>query len=610
MASKPSILLKLDSVNLNYGNIKVLRNVNYALNKSEIHAVIGEHGAGKSSLGEIISGLKKPNSGSINFDSEQFEFLTRKKAKENGIEMVQQDNLIMSHLTIAEYIFLNNVSKLNFLLNKIQIIKDIKKFFTKIKIDIDPTQSMDSLNLSDRVLIDLLAHLYPNPKLLILDEVLARLSIKNLNFILPILKEFKSNGSSILFISHRIDDIYNLADRVTIIKNGEVIVTDHLDNIDKITLIRLAYTQMLTDNRLAKSDGAFHELLKYNEAILTKLPINLFVIDRQNNFILINESAKNAFNFDDTFHNDLKLKNIEHIFEHSFFKKFEETINNRTEEFFYNIPLNLKNSETINTIRVLPIFDNSYFIGSIITIADITEQENLRKQIILSENFSSVGLLAAGVAHEINNPLDIIHYYLEYIRFNSDKKEIIDMIDSIEEETDAIAYIVDNLINFSGNKKDVLEEVDINDLISKLIKLIQYNANYNDINICFDKMDANIFVFANITEIKQAILNILKNSFDATLEGGDIHIETSIKKDNTNNIEIIISDSGLGIKPEIINSIFMPFYSTKSQDTDHMGLGLSISYNIVKKYNGNISVKKNHPKGCQFIITLPQVQTE
>jgi ABC-type branched-subunit amino acid transport system ATPase component/nitrogen-specific signal transduction histidine kinase len=606
-----SPVLTLDCVSLDSSHKRELKNLDLTLNESEIHAVIGEPGAGKSSLAKIISGFIKPNSGKIIFKRKQIKSLTPKKAKEFGIEIVQQHDPKKHHINIAEYVFLNNLSSSPFLLTKRRIIEDIKKYFSKIKLGINPAHSLNKINLSDRVLIEIITHVYSNPKLLILDETLAKLSNENLDFILPILKKMTADGMSILYITHRIDDIYNLAERVTIMRNGEIIVTDYLNNIDKITLIRMAYTQMSKEHRLAASDQAFHELLKYNEAVLTKLPVNLFVIDRHNHIKLINESARAVFNFSDKHQRNLKLKDIKDIFERSFYTEFfEKTIKNQEKKSFYNISLNLENNETINTIRVLPIFDNSYFIGSIITIEDTTEQENLRKQILLSENFSSVGLLAAGVAHEINNPLDIIHYYLEYIRLNTDKNKIIETIDNIQEEIDSIAYIVNNLINFSGNKKDVLEEIDINDLITKLIKLIQYDANYNNINIYFDKADAGIIILANTTEIKQAILNIMKNSFDAIMEGGDLHIKTSIKKGSTDLVEIIFSDSGPGIKTEIINNIFMPFYSTKNPDSEHIGLGLSISYNIIKKYNGNISVKNIHPKGCRFIIILPQIKND
>jgi len=127
------------------------------------------------------------------------------------------------------------------------------------------------------------------PKVLILDEALENLTTASLTKILPILKHLRDEGSVIVFITHRIDDIYEYADKVTIMRKGELLITDSAQNIDKINLIKLAYTQIPKEETLKNVSSEFYQLLKYNQAILEELPVNLIVTDRDHYIKLFNE---------------------------------------------------------------------------------------------------------------------------------------------------------------------------------------------------------------------------------------------------------------------------------------------------------------------------------
>jgi two-component system sensor histidine kinase AtoS len=463
---------------------------------------------------------------------------------------------------------------------------------------------LKNLNLSDKVLIDIIKHLYLNPELLILDEALEKLSNENLKKILLVLNDLKEKGLSILFITHRIDDIYNFADKVTIIQNGKILITDSIDNIDKISLIKLAYTHMLVEKE-NNSDENFYQALKYNEAILTDLPVNLVVIDKNYKIKLVNKYAKTFFVFKNKQYKDMSFREIIPKGNKKFFKLIQDAVTKKKQMTFYQIPLTLCNSKTINNIVVYPIFDVDILIGFIIIINDITKQEKLREQITLSENLASVGLLAAGVAHEINNPLDIMSYYLEHIRFNSRDKEIQDAVHNLYEEINSIAQIVSNLITFSDKKEMSKEKFNIISLINSLIGLIEHKAEKNNITIIMNSPQEALYIEANRNEIKQVFLNIVKNSFEAMTDGGILTITISgIHYNENSNLEIIIDDTGSGIKKTDIKDIFLPFYSTRYGSDKNSGLGLSISYRIIEKYNGLITVK-NKRKGCQFKIILP-----
>jgi signal transduction histidine kinase len=243
----------------------------------------------------------------------------------------------------------------------------------------------------------------------------------------------------------------------------------------------------------------------------------------------------------------------------------------------------------------------------VIGINNVVDAFKLQEQLILSEKLASVGLLAAGVAHEINNPLEIIYNYLRYIKHKFPDKELHKAINNIYEEISAIAGIVSNLHAFSDNKKRIDEEIALNELIRNMLTLIKHSAKHKQITIHFEPFDDEISIYANKNEIKQVILNLLKNSFEAMPAGGEISIKTTqIHKNGANFVQVTFTDTGPGIQLANPGDIFLPFYSTKKGQEDHLGLGLSVSYGIVTKYKGTISVKNLDSSGCQFIIDIPQ----
>ncbi len=237
----------------------------------------------------------------------------------------------------------------------------------------------------------------------------------------------------------------------------------------------------------------------------------------------------------------------------------------------------------------------------------MTEYDRLQKQVMLSEKLASVGLLAAGVAHEINNPLEIIYNSLTYLKYHIHGEELQEAIDDIREGMTSIANIVSNLHSFSDNKQSTNEEIGINTAIQSILNLIRHSTQYKHITIHFEPYQHEIDIRANKNEIKQVILNLLKNSFEAIPTGGEIFIKTTLIHENgTNFLQMTFQDTGPGICDENPDNIFLPFYSTKQDTENNLGLGLSVSYGIITKYHGTITAENIGDSGCQFIIMLPQ----
>ena len=606
--NKSGELLRLTDISLNYDQLRALNHIHLTIGYSEIHAIVGEHGAGKSSLGMLMSGMLKPDSGRITFEGKTFSALTLKNAIKLGIEMVYQELYLNKNFTVAENLFFANRTMNKFGWNsKKQLIKATEHLLASYDFDIDPSMPLKNLNLSDRAVVDILKHIYPNPKLLILDEALEKLASSALNKIIDILKDLTRKGMSILFITHRIDDMYNFADRVSVIKNGEVLLMDDVKNIDKINLIKMTYTQLSDGKTFENLNREFYQLLRYNEAILRNLPANLIIVDNEKQIKMINEYCKQYFHLQKTSYLNIPLpeffsKNNSRVLE-----LLNNAFSSQQETAFYQVPIVVNETHFINNIKTLPIYDGTFLIGYIILLEDITEYNQLQKQVMLSEKLASVGLLAAGVAHEINNPLEIIYNSLKYLKYNIYKQELREAVDDIQEEMTSIANIVSNLHSFSDNRQSTNEEVEVNDLIHNIFTLIKFNARDKHIDIHFKSHETDLSIRANKNEIKQVILNLFKNSFEAMPSGGEIYIETApVFHHDRDVVQIRFQDNGPGISDENPDNVFLPFYSTKKGQQNNLGLGLSVSYGIIKKYHGTISVENIDGAGCQFIIHLPQ----
>ncbi|MBN2617748.1 MAG: ATP-binding cassette domain-containing protein [Spirochaetales bacterium] len=599
-------IVSLLNVKLYREGHKVLDNISIELYPGEIHAIVGDHDSGKTYIGEILSGVYQPSDGYIYLDNVKRDYLSIAKSQEWGIHTIHQDTHLIDNFTIAENLFTPSFPKAKFPKNKNKMLAEAIGIFKRFNIDIDPGRLFKDLYLSEKIVVNIIRALIRNPRLLILDESLDKLSLTDLQKISNILYENIKQNLSVLCLSHKIDDIYNFADFVSILRSGKIFITDSVDNIDRLNLIKLCYYQINSDEDLSNTSKEFYQLLKYNEAILQKLPTNLIVTDDHNNIKLINETGKKFFLIEDKNFRGEKLDVLITNENRTLLNYLYDALYEKKESSHYNLPLYIAGIVKVINFKTFPIYDGSFLIGNIIIIEDISEQEKLREQINLSEKLASVGLLAAGVAHEINNPLEIIYNHLNYLNIGAKEKEHKEIILEIEEELRDIKAIVSNLISFSDNNNASSEIYNLNDLIFSLINLIRFNAKHKQITILFNPIDSDIMIQTSKNEMKQVLLNLMKNSFEAMPNGGNIQIQTKVEnRAGSSCAVILIDDNGCGIDEKNSRDIFLPFFSTKKKNEHNMGLGLSVIYGIIKKYKGEISASNRPSGGTRFKIILP-----
>ena len=245
---------------------------------------------------------------------------------------------------------------------------------------------------------------------------------------------------------------------------------------------------------------------------------------------------------------------------------------------------------------------NGGFIGAVYVIRDMRKLRKLQSELFQSEKMASVGRLAGGVAHEINNPLTVILGYSQNgIKNLKEDNPMYKPLKSIEEASKRCKRIIDDLLAFSRAEKSEKEEVDINEAIEQALSLVNALSKTKNIQIIRNYGEGLPRLTVNKNRIQQVIVNLCNNAMDAMPKGGSITVRTKISGES---IEIEISDTGEGMSEEVKKHLFEPFFTTKEVGKG-TGLGLSLCHGIVTKSGGSIKIDSEKGKGTTITVSLP-----
>jgi PAS domain S-box-containing protein len=243
--------------------------------------------------------------------------------------------------------------------------------------------------------------------------------------------------------------------------------------------------------------------------------------------------------------------------------------------------------------------------GTLIIIDDITDRIRLEDQLVQNEKLTSIGLLAAGVAHEVNTPLAVISSHAQMLR----KQISVDdsrykLLEKITKQTFRASAIVNNLLSFSRIHATEFTEIDVHHIINDTLSLLEHQLRTARIRVDCQLAAGHLVTLGNSGKLQQVFLNLFLNARDAMAEGGVLGVRTASVD---SKIEIVVTDTGSGISNENIKKIYDPFFTTKTAGKG-TGLGLSVSYGIVQEHGGNISVESDLGHGTSFKLEFPVVR--
>lgn len=345
---------------------------------------------------------------------------------------------------------------------------------------------------------------------------------------------------------------------------------------------------------------------KYLDNILHTSETAIIVIDNKEKFTSWNKGAELIFGYTEKEAigkpSSLLLPNANKYFQELNYIK--ETVKTSGEVLIIETERCTKDGRIIPvqlSVARLPS-KNGEYSGRTVIIKDVSIVKQLQQQIDQSEKLAVIGQLAAGIAHEIGNPLASISSLVQLIQRKNKDENLAEQLILIKENIDRISKIVRELVDFSRPPSYEKIIIQVTDVIKTAVGIVKYDKRVKKVNFEID-LDPNIPLIKVVPDqLLQVFVNILINALDAIEGTGNIFVKTS---HDEKNIYISITDDGCGMDKETIQKIFDPFFTTKDVGKG-TGLGLSVSYSIIKKLNGEIIVESEVNKGSTFIIRIPR----
>ncbi len=398
---------------------------------------------------------------------------------------------------------------------------------------------------------------------------------------------------------------------IAVIGLGRTIGGDFLSSEDVELLESLAsYIGIALQNaslyaRLAEKVGEFERLKEFNENIVESINVGILALDLDDRIESWNAQMEAMYAFS---RSEAIGQAVRAVFPQECVDALDSFRNEPGVHHLYKFPLTTRAGElrTVN-IAVAPLLSRDFVsVGRIILVDDITERITLEAQLTQADKLSSIGLLAAGVAHEINTPLAVISSYAQMLskQLKGDTR-LGPVLDKITQQSFRAAEIANGLLNFSRTSTTEFRETNLNQVIRDTLSLLEHQFKTAQIVVDLELAETLPAIQGNPGKLQQVFLNLLLNAKDAMPDGGHLRVATLAN----GHVEALVSDSGSGIAPEHLKRIYDPFFTTKTMPKPGArrgtGLGLSVSYGIIQEHAGKIHVESAVGAGTTFHLEFP-----
>jgi PAS domain S-box-containing protein len=404
---------------------------------------------------------------------------------------------------------------------------------------------------------------------------------------------------------------------IAVIGLGRTLGGDFLSSEDVELLESLAsYIGVALQNavlyaRLEEKIGAFERLKEFNENIVESINVGILALDLDDRIESWNAQMEAMYALSRA---EAIGQALGTVFPPDFMEALEGFRNEPGVHHLYKFRLITRAGEVCTAnIAIAPLLSRNFVsVGRIILVDDITERVTLEAQLAQADKLSSIGLLAAGVAHEINTPLAVISSYAQMLskQLKGDAR-LGPVLDKITQQSFRAAEIANGLLNFSRTSTTEFRETHLNQVIRDTLSLLEHQFKTARIAVDLDLAEDLPPIHGNPGKLQQVFLNLLLNAKEAMPGGGSLRVATLVNGQD-HYVAALVADSGSGIAPEHLKRIYDPFFTTKTTprpgDRRGTGLGLSVSYGIIQEHAGKIHVESSIGAGTTFHLEFPPLR--
>lgn len=359
---------------------------------------------------------------------------------------------------------------------------------------------------------------------------------------------------------------------------------------------------------LEEKISEYEQLKEFNESIVESINVGIFAIDLEDRIESWNAQMEVMFALP---RQEAVGQPLSLILPPEFIAEYSRVKSEAGVHNLYKFRLPTRTGETrIVNLAIAPLVSRTFTVlGRIVLVDDITERMDLEAQLAQADKLSSIGLLAAGVAHEVNTPLAVISSYTQMLakQVRGDDRVAM-MLDKITQQTFRASEIVSGLLNFSRTSGTEFKELNLNDVISDTLKLLEHQFHTAQLQLQ-TSLDSELpLILGNPGKLQQVFLNLFLNAKDAMAAGGTLRVTTLVN----GQVAVEVSDTGSGIASEHMQRIYDPFFTTKGAPREGRrrgtGLGLAVTYGIIQEHAGKIRVESEVGCGTTFHLEFPRVR--
>ena len=248
------VILTMKNIEKHFSGVHALKSVQFELRAGEVHALMGENGAGKSTLIKVLCGIHKRDGGTINFFGEDVEFANIAESQAAGISVIHQELNMMNHLTVAQNIYIGREPKKYGMIDDKKMERDAAELFERIGVNIDPSVALGTLTVGKQQMVEIAKAISHESKLLVLDEPTAALTQPEVEELFKIMNDLRDKGIGMIYISHRMDEINRISDRVTVMRDGEYVGTLITKDTTKDEIVRMMVGRVIYGEKKEQSN--------------------------------------------------------------------------------------------------------------------------------------------------------------------------------------------------------------------------------------------------------------------------------------------------------------------------------------------------------------------